>query len=57
MGNVDSARCHAKGNIDSGPPVAISTSYPLVRCFDNLVYSDVYGSWMGLLTSLYTDMS
>ena len=44
VGNVDSAHCHKKGNIDSGPTVAISTSYPLVHTdLYHLVYSDVMG--------------
>ena len=30
VGNVDSAHCHAKGNIDSGPTVAIK--YKLSAC-------------------------
>ena len=42
MGNVDSAHCHAKGNIDSGPMVAIKYKFiHLYADLYSLVSSDV----------------
>ena len=35
MGNVDSAHCHAKGKIDSGPTVAIKYKFICL-------YTDLY---------------